>query len=112
MKSIVIDYIQRGMFLILCGAAGFFWGRLRFVFKKQIAASQGIKVLLKDRIHQAYNYHIGQGFCPIYERENIADMYGEYKALGGNGVVGGLVGELMSLPTVKGDKECTNKSMN
>lgn len=45
-----------------------------------------------------YNKYSELGRFPIYERENLEHLYAEYKALGGNGVVEGLVEDLNELP--------------
>ena len=58
------------------------------------------QAILRDRIIQMYNtYYIDKKYMPIYARESLDHMYKEYKALGGNGVIDGLVQKLYSLPT-------------
>ncbi|MEG1180203.1 MAG: hypothetical protein RR911_05590 [Oscillospiraceae bacterium] len=83
--------------------------RLVCVRLKRLAyVEHGLQALLKDRIIQAYNHIIKQGYCPIYALENISEMYEQYHLLGGNGTVTRLVEELKQLPTlpqVKKEKE-------
>ena len=61
----------------------------------------GMVALLRDRIIQAYNYYMDKGYFPIYARENVTGMHEQYKKLGGNGVITGLITDLMKLPTDK-----------
>lgn len=63
-----------------------------------VASKYGIRGILRDRIIQMYNYHSNKGYCPIYELENALSMYKEYKALGGNGTIEGLIQDLQKLP--------------
>ena len=75
------------------------------LLKENVRQTQnGIQVMLKDRIYQAYKFHLTQGYCGIKEREIIFDMYKQYKALGGNGIVDDIMHRLVELPT----EPCTN----
>lgn len=67
---------------------------------KQSAMQNGICALLRDRIIQAYNYYNDKGYCPIYARENIYDMYEAYNALVGdeNGTVAQLKTKIDKMP--------------
>lgn len=67
------------------------------------SAKHGVKALLRDRILNQFNKYEPQGFIPIYARENIEEMYKEYKNLGGNGAIDHLVQKLHGLPTREGD---------
>ncbi|NCC87202.1 MAG: hypothetical protein EOM05_04975 [Clostridia bacterium] len=67
--------------------------------KRLSLVEHGMQALLKDRIIQAYNHNIKQGYCPIYSLESILDMYEQYHALGGNGTITRLVAEIQKLPT-------------
>lgn len=70
--------------------------------KDQNSINNGVMALLRDRIVQAYNHYMDEGYCPIYARENIEGLYREYHALGGNGTITDLLEKLHSLPTEKG----------
>ncbi len=67
--------------------------------KEQDAIKMGMQALLRDRIIQSYNHYIDKGFCPIYAKDNIANLYKQYHALGGNGTVTKLYEKAMELPT-------------
>ena len=68
---------------------------------QQEATQNGVKALLRDRIIATYDLHIDKGYMSIYSRENLDEMYKEYKKLKGNGVVDHLIEELNELPTKK-----------
>lgn len=55
--------------------------------------------LLRDRFYQGYKVYIKQGYFPIRDREIMQDIYDQYHALGGNGVITHLMEELGDLPT-------------
>lgn len=60
-----------------------------------------IQALLRDRILQTYNYHLTKGYFQIYDRENLDELYKQYRALDGNGMVADLIKRLRMLPTEK-----------
>lgn len=63
---------------------------------------KSIESTLRNDIVDMYNtYYEDKGYMPIYARENLDKMAKEYYALGGNGVVPGLVEKLYSLDTEK-----------
>lgn len=74
-------------------------GYVAKVWKTQKALKVGIQVLLRDRLIQAYNYHMERGYVYIYEKDTISTMYNQYHALGKNGVIDDLMEEFCSLPT-------------
>ena len=75
--------------------------KVRRILEDEDATKRGTIALLRDRIIQAYNYYSDKKACPIYARDNILAMYKEYKTLGGNGTITGLVESLMKMPTDK-----------
>ena len=80
-------------------AIGYCVAKIKSVIGKQTAIENGMQALLRDRIIQMYNHYSAKHHIPIYARENIEGLHKEYKALGGNGVIAGLVTQLMTLPT-------------
>lgn len=56
--------------------------------------------LLRDRFYQGYKKYTAQGYYPIRDREVMEDIYIQYHALGGNGVISHLKEELDDLPTL------------
>lgn len=63
------------------------------------ALRYGMKAMLKNSIIAIYNKSLDKGYVPIYERDNIQQMYCAYRDLKGNGNVKELVDELMRIPT-------------
>lgn len=63
------------------------------------ALKKGLVAMLRDRLYQSYNYHTKNGYFPIDAREVADDMYEQYHALGGNGVVAHLKETLDKQPT-------------
>jgi hypothetical protein len=63
----------------------------------------GMRAILRDRIIQTYNHYSEKGYCPIYARENVSNMYDAYHNLGGNGTVTTLYERLQDLPTEGGE---------
>lgn len=99
MKDFILEYwlefiFSGGLFIL-----GFFLRIAILRYKRLSLVENGLQALLKDRILQAYNYNIQQGYCPICTLESICDMYEQYHALGGNGTITKLVNELKQLPT-------------
>ena len=75
--------------------------KLKAEEQSHVALKLGVQALLRDRIYQAHNYYCEKGYCPIYARENIEELFKQYKVLGGNGVVCKLVEDMFTLPTSK-----------
>lgn len=88
-------------------AATLAWGyrqlskRMKTANAENEALKQGMRALLRDRIIQGYNHYMEKECWPIYARESMLDMYKQYKALGGNGMVADLMDDLAELPTDK-----------
>lgn len=94
------EFFARYWLEALCGllASG-----LALAFQRLVAIRHGVKALLRDRIVQAYAYYTDRGYCPIYARDTIEELYLQYHRLGGNGTVTKLHDRLCALPTKEGD---------
>lgn len=55
--------------------------------KQTAARDEAIRSLLRTEIISIYHKAEEKGYMPIYNLENITDMYQSYKALGGNGAI-------------------------
>lgn len=88
--------------LSLFGIPSIIAGLLTFV-KLQIAQNKamrlGIQAILRDRLIQAYRYHEDQGYADTDDRSNWENMYTQYHALGGNGVMEDIRHKFLNLPT-------------
>jgi hypothetical protein len=99
----MMDYIQKYIFEIILGATVAGVTRALVNLKKRNKATQdGVKALLRDRIIALYDKYMDKGYMPIHTRENVQELYKEYKKLGGNGVIDHLIEDLYSLPTKSG----------
>lgn len=65
--------------------------------------------LLRDRFYEGYKRHIREGYFPIRDREVMRDVFDQYHALGGNGVISHLMDELENLPTYPEHDERQNR---
>jgi hypothetical protein len=83
----------------LLSSGAYIFAKFKSMGKKYDAIQKGVKALLRDRVVQLYNYYSAKNCIPIYARENVESLRNEYKALGGNGVIDGLVKRLMMMPT-------------
>lgn len=86
-----------GTFLVGWGAA--LKCKYQSIHRRQKATEMGVQALLRAQIIHIYNKYTDMGYLPIYERENIAHLYEQYKNLGGNGVIEELMEKLSDLPT-------------
>ena len=84
---------------VVVSSGAYIFVKFKSIGKKNDAIQKGVKALLRDRVIQMYNHYSGKNCIPIYARENVESLHIEYKALGGNGTVEGLVKRLMMLPT-------------
>ena len=66
---------------------------------RQAATELGVQALLRAEIIHIYNKYMEKGKMPIYERENVAELFKQYTNLGGNGVIKELLEKLNNLPT-------------
>lgn len=68
--------------------------------------SDALQATLRNEIIKMYKeYYENKHFMPIYERENLSHMAQKYYALGGNGVIPGLVEKLFNLSTEPENEE-------
>ena len=84
-------YIELALVIITTGV-GILWSKTK-------ALHNGMKALLRNHIISAYNKGLDRGFITFEDRDNIQNMYINYKALGGNGNVTKVIDHVMNLPT-------------
>lgn len=94
--NIVLDFVVK--FWIEFAMAGMV-SAVALLFKRHKATQLGVQALLRANIIGLYNKYIERNEIPIYERENLEQLYIQYKHLKGNGVVDGLRERLNKLPT-------------
>ena len=59
------------------------------------------KVIMIDRVRHLSKAHIAQGEISLEDKETIKDMFAAYKALGGNGHLNTVMGEVDKLKVVE-----------
>ena len=96
-------FITKHLFELLMTAAVALLGAgyrvtLREISKQRVER-EAILSLLRSEIISMHGRYTSKEDIPIYAQEKVQAMYQAYHALGGNGTVTKLVGELMSLPT-------------
>jgi hypothetical protein len=77
--------------------------RLKQYQTENTALRDGMKALLKAQIIDKCERAQRDGWCGAQYRDSISDLYNSYHALGGNGVVTGIVKKTMELPAVAGE---------
>lgn len=97
----VVKYWIEAAFALIVASMGVFYKRVCGKLAEQTAIKAGMQALLRDRIIQTYNYHTEKGYCAIYEKDNIMNMYQQYHKLGANGVIDDMVQEVINLPTCR-----------
>lgn len=80
----------------LCGWLG---ATAAGIKKRDEALYAGMRVLLRAQLFDAYDEYAVQGEKLSYERkEEVAEAYAAYSALGGNGVVSRMHEAIMAVP--------------
>lgn len=80
-------------------AIGFLGSKLKKNKKKDLAIEQGVQALLRNEIIRRYREFESKGEISILDKENLEEMFEQYKNLGGNGTVKKMMDELLSLKT-------------
>jgi hypothetical protein len=98
-----VKYWLTWVYGIICTALttafGCFVKKYRTMMKRQHAIELGTQALLRAQIIHIYNKYMEKEYLPIYERENVEELYIQYKNLGGNGTIKKLYEMLCDLPT-------------
>lgn len=113
----IIDFIgahwTEWLFSVLLAVLGWLVNMLRTQLKKEQeqsgAIAEGVKSLLRDNIIKSYNKYSERGYCPIYSKKSLEQIYAAYHRLGGNDVATELYMRLLKMPT-EGQNE--NKEEN
>lgn len=84
---------------ILGGIMGFISTKLKRNKKRDLAIENGVQALLRNEIIRRYREFELKGEIPILDKENLEEMFEQYKNLGGNGTVKKMMDELLSLET-------------
>lgn len=69
---------------ILGGALGYITTKLKKNKSKDLAIEQGVQALLRNEIIRRYREFEAKGEISILDKENLEEMFKQYKRLGGN----------------------------
>lgn len=67
--------------------------------KKINVLEQGVQALLRNEIIRRYREFESKGEISILDKENLEEMFEQYKNLGGNGTAKKMMDELLNLKT-------------
>lgn len=103
MESVLIHAVHVIVGILLAAL----WQKFHKHKMEQDAIKMGLQSLLRSEITKAYYKYMEKGWIPIYALESLESVYKNYKALGQDGVMGGLWEELIALPHTqpKNEKE-------
>ena len=79
---------------MLTALGSFIWVQIR----QNRAMKNGLQAILRDRLLQCFQHCRKQGFATSDERRNFENMYVQYHALGGNGVMDDVRHRFFDLP--------------
>lgn len=110
MLSLLYEILPEITMVILGGVCGFFRHQIHLLKKKNkeqqraaIEESQtlrsAVRAIVRVELIREHNKRVKDGFCPSYAYESYVDLYAQYKALGGNGMVTRLKEEVDALPS-------------
>ena len=75
------------------------------VFKRIKALQLGVQALLRAQMVDSYHTAEMKGYAPLYARESFENLWLQYKALNGNGVMTDIRAKFLALPTHEDPKQ-------
>lgn len=97
--EVILDYAAKWWLEWLFGlVAAAFICYIRSVKKKQSAFEVGLQALLRAEIIKSYDKYSERGTITLHGLEAVNLMYESYHALGGNGTITTLMGNMKELP--------------
>ena len=91
MWQFIIQYWAEWAFGLMAGA-------FVAVVVKYKAMKEGLLAILHDRIYQACQFYLAQGYVDMVGLKNVEYLYHSYHALGGNGTGTELYNRVKALP--------------
>ena len=90
--------------LTLLGVPGMLAALVAFIrlqHQQNVAVRAGLRAILRDRLLQTYHAGACRGFAAPDERQNFENLYVQYHALRGNGVMDDVRKKYFALPMEK-----------
>lgn len=69
-----------------------------YIFRQYLSLKNGLKALLRNEIVRIYETYSKLGYCPSYMKENVNEIYMNYRRLKGNGFASRMIEEIYILP--------------
>ena len=108
MLEFILRYWLEALFGLIVGVLAFagrwLWKQVRQDRVNGRTLKAAMQALLRAEIINVYNHYEDRECLPIYARENLHALYKQYKALGGNGAIEGLVEIADTWPTSSKDE--------
>lgn len=95
LESVIVYIITT----IIGAILGFIAAKFKKNKKKDLAIEQGVQALLRNEIIRRYREFESKGEISILDKENLEEMFEQYKNLGGNGTVKKMMDDLLDLKT-------------
>ncbi len=99
--NFIINYGLELLFGLLSGFIMYLYKKLLEYRKIMNATRKGVQALLKSKIIEKYTEYRNSGCVSIHDQEIINELYMEYKALGGNGIIERLVDDIAEMEVNK-----------
>lgn len=91
----LIQLVGYGLFFFV----GWLWKARKASVQEEELIKDAVRALIRDRIIHKYERATTAGWCSVEYLTDIEALYETYKALGGNGIVPGLIAKVKSLPS-------------
>lgn len=98
MEQIQTHWITILTLLVNCGVFKYLYNFLKEYKERDAARDDATRSLLRTEIINICHKAEEKGYLPIYNLENLNDMFRAYKALGGNGAISELYNHVKNYP--------------
>ena len=98
MLNFIVNYWIQVLFGLLISFFSYYIKLLKNYKKTLDATNEGVVVILKCKIIEAYNKFQEKSSITIYEKENILDLYKVYQKLECCDVINDLIKKIDSIP--------------
>lgn len=85
------------------------WGQIKRAADGVEKINQEIGDLQYERLAEAHDYYIRQGWCPSAKKEMLCNMYTDYMAKGRNHLTKAYEREILALPSHPSDCKTCNE---
>ena len=97
MLEFIIKYLLEILFGIIISSIIFLYKKMEISRKIINSSINGVRALIKAKIIESYYTYTARGYISIYDKNNIEELYIQYRELGGNGVIDDLIEDIKKL---------------